>query len=89
MSTNNSMSDENTTISRSPQKRKEILRKIITRAQSLRKILNIYYKRKINIIFNINFSEESINDETIKTLELCMEETDNINSETSIEEKGT
>ncbi|XP_031773159.1 non-structural maintenance of chromosome element 4 isoform X2 [Apis florea] len=66
MSTNNSMSDENTTISRSPQKRKEILRKIITRAQSL---------------------QESINDETIKTLELCMEETDNINSETSIEEK--
>lgn len=88
MSSNNSMSDENT-ISRTPQKRKEILRKIITRAQSLRKILNIYYKKKINIIFNINFSEESINDETIKTLELCMEETDNINSETSIEEKGT
>ncbi|PBC27771.1 non-structural maintenance of chromosome [Apis cerana cerana] len=65
MSSNNSMSDENT-ISRTPQKRKEILRKIITRAQSL---------------------QESINDETIKTLELCMEETDNINSETSIEEK--
>lgn len=66
MSTNNSMSDESTTISRTPQKRKEILRKIITKAQSL---------------------QESINDETIKTLELCMEETDNINSETSIEEK--
>ncbi|XP_006618409.1 non-structural maintenance of chromosome element 4 [Apis dorsata] len=66
MSTNNSMFDENTTISRTPQKRKEILRKIITKAQSL---------------------QESINDETIKTLELCMEETDNINSETSIEEK--
>ncbi|XP_043786043.1 EP300-interacting inhibitor of differentiation 3 isoform X1 [Apis laboriosa] len=66
MSTNNSMFDENATISRTPQKRKEILRKIITRAQSL---------------------QETINDETIKTLELCMEETDNINSETSIEEK--
>lgn len=43
---------------------------------------------KINIVFNVIFSEETINDDTIQTLELCMEQTDSINLETSLEEKG-
>lgn len=36
----------------------------------------------------LNFIEEAVNDDTINNLELCMEETDNINSETSLEEKS-
>ncbi|XP_076241804.1 SMC5-SMC6 complex kleisin component Non-SMC element 1 isoform X2 [Calliopsis andreniformis] len=62
----NSSSDERSSILRSPQERKEILRNIITRTESL---------------------QESIGDNTIKTLESCMEETDTINSETSLQEK--
>ncbi|XP_043511563.1 non-structural maintenance of chromosomes element 4 homolog A [Frieseomelitta varia] len=65
MSMNNSNSNSQS-FARSPQQRKEILRKIITRAQSL---------------------QEAVNDDTINNLELCMKETDNINSETSLEEK--
>ncbi|OAD57319.1 Non-structural maintenance of chromosomes element 4 like protein A [Eufriesea mexicana] len=66
MSKINYNSEKNSPTSRSPQERKEILRKIITRAQSL---------------------QNTINDDTIQTLELCMEQTDSINSETSLEEK--
>ena len=36
-----------------------------------------------------NFIEEAVNDDTINNLELCMKETDNINAETSLEEKST
>lgn len=36
----------------------------------------------------LNFIEEAVNDDTINNLELCMKETDNINSETSLEEKS-
>ncbi|XP_053997866.1 EP300-interacting inhibitor of differentiation 3 isoform X1 [Hylaeus anthracinus] len=59
---NNSSNGE----TRSPQQRKETLRKIITRAASL---------------------QETVDDNTIQTLESCMEITDDINSETSLDEK--
>lgn len=66
MSRNSNNYNDSTSSTRSPQQRKEILRRIITRAQSL---------------------QDAVNADTIHTLELCMEETDNINSETTLEEK--
>ncbi|XP_076160749.1 SMC5-SMC6 complex kleisin component Non-SMC element 1 isoform X2 [Ptiloglossa arizonensis] len=63
---NNCNSNDRESIFRSPQIRKEALRRIITKATSL---------------------QETVNDSTIQTLESCMEETDNINSETSLKEK--
>ncbi|XP_078034974.1 SMC5-SMC6 complex kleisin component Non-SMC element 1 isoform X2 [Augochlora pura] len=51
---------------RSSQKRKEILRDIITKAESL---------------------SDTLNDSAIETLDMCMEQTDIINLETTIEEK--
>ncbi|XP_003493981.1 EP300-interacting inhibitor of differentiation 3 [Bombus impatiens] len=66
MSRNSNNCNDSTSSTRSPQQRKEILRRIITRAQSL---------------------QDAVNADTIHTLELCMEETDNINSETTLEEK--
>ncbi|XP_043258422.1 EP300-interacting inhibitor of differentiation 3-like isoform X1 [Colletes gigas] len=66
MSNSSSNSSDRPSLLRSPQERKETLRKMITRAESL---------------------QETVSDNTIGTLESCMEETDNINSETSLEEK--
>ncbi|XP_071870897.1 SMC5-SMC6 complex kleisin component Non-SMC element 1 [Bombus fervidus] len=66
MSRNSNNCNDSTSFTRSPKQRKEILRRIITRAQSL---------------------QDAVNADTIYTLELCMEETDNINSETTLEEK--
>ncbi|XP_076680955.1 SMC5-SMC6 complex kleisin component Non-SMC element 1 [Andrena cerasifolii] len=66
MSKDNSSSNERLSILRSPLQRKEILRKVITTAESL---------------------EDTIGDATIQTLDLCMEQTDTINSETTLEEK--
>ncbi|KOC68580.1 Non-structural maintenance of chromosomes element 4 like protein A [Habropoda laboriosa] len=66
MSRNNSDSNERLSIVRSPQERKEILRKIINEAESL---------------------QDMITDNTIQSLEVCMEQTDTINSETTLEEK--
>lgn len=66
MSRNSNNCSDSALSIRSPQQRKEILRRIITKAQSL---------------------QDAVNTDTIHTLELCMEETDNINSETTVEEK--
>ncbi|XP_003702968.3 SMC5-SMC6 complex kleisin component Non-SMC element 1 isoform X1 [Megachile rotundata] len=61
-----SSSRNRTSVPRSPQERKEILRRIATKTESL---------------------QESISDDTIQVLESCMEEADDINCETSLEEK--
>ncbi|CAK9817378.1 Non-structural maintenance of chromosomes element 4 homolog A [Anthophora quadrimaculata] len=66
MSRNNSDSEERLSIVRSPQERKEILRKIINEAESL---------------------QDVISDNTIQNLEECMNQTDTIISETTLDEK--
>lgn len=66
MSRNSKNCNDSTPSRRSPKRRKQILRDIITKAQSLQDAVDVY---------------------TIYSLELYMRKTDNINSETTLEEK--